>query len=140
MLLYNNDITGDPKTILVELSAHWRIKKGLQLLEPSAIVGLGFQNWTFESQSIQTLAPFVGWVGPSFKKLKYFKWQEFQLKYSLGGESGNFELKSRTEFRWKLYQPLKQYQKLKFGLGFYSMDAGQTSSGGLLEAGWMLSF
>lgn len=139
-LLYNQDITGDPRSILAEISTHWRIKKGLQLLESSPIVGLGLQNWTFDGESIQTLAPFVGWVGPSFKKLKYFEWQEFQLKYSLRGKSDDLELKSRTELRWKLYRPWKKYQMLKLGVGFYSMDAGQKSSGGLLEAGWMLSF
>ena len=128
---------GDIKTKLMEFDLYWRLKRGLQLLDSSFYVGLGIQNMSYESENIQTFAPFAGWMGPSFKKLKYFTWQEFYLKQSLPGKNSNFELKSRTELKWKLYHPLDDQSKLQYSLGYYTEEAVEKKSGALAEAAWV---
>lgn len=144
-LTYTQELSGDVKTIIAELDLYWRLKRGLQLLDPSFYLGAGIQNITFDSKSIQTLAPFIGWMGPSFKKFgflsHYFAWQEFNLKQSLPGNSGTVELKSRTEMKWKLYRPLKDpNQMISYSLGIFSEDTVKKRSGALLGAAWAMSF
>jgi hypothetical protein len=139
-VLYNQDFTGKIKTILTEVDGYWRLKRGLQFYDASFLIGLGIQNFTFDSQSLQTMAPFLGWMGPSFKKLKYFDWQEFYLKQSLTAKTSNIELKSRTEFKWKLFKSLNEQRKLRYTAGFYSEDAAKKSSGLVLEAAWVMTF
>lgn len=137
---YNQDLIGKIKNIQAELDAYWRINKGLQFYDASYFAGIALQNWTYESNSLQTFAPILGWMGPSFKRLKYFDWQEFYLKYSLAGKSGQVELKSRTELKWKLYQPMKDQARIRYTAGFYSEEAAEKASGVLLEAAWVYVF
>ncbi len=138
--IYNQDITGDTKTALIELDLYWRIKKGLQMIDPSFYAGLGLQSLTYESQSLQTLAPFVGWFGPSFKKMKYFSWQEIYFKQSLPAKTTNLDLKSKTELKWKLYRPLKEQRQIRYSVGFFNEESTVKRSGALLEAAWVMVF
>ncbi len=139
-VIFNQDLTGDFKTMLIEFDLYWRLKKGLQLIDPSFVVGAGLQNMSFESASVQTLAPFVGWIGNGFKKFKYFTWQEVFLKTSMPAKAGSLEVKSRTELKWKLYHPLKDQSKLRYSVGLYSEESTEKRSGGLLEAAWVWVF
>jgi|GEM_PF-3502572 hypothetical protein len=123
----------------------YRKNSGLQLIDPSWYFGIGFQNWTFESKSNLTFAPRFGWAGTNFKKLPYFHWQEFDVRYSLPGKSSVFDLKSAWLARWKLYRDLNETQKLKLTIGLKSTDlevAGQKaqSLSPLIEAGWIKTF
>ncbi len=139
-LIYNLDLIGKDKTTLMEFDFYWRLKRGLQFIDATTFFGLGIQNFSFETQSIQTFAPMIGWVGPAFKKMKRFNWQEFYLKQTMPGKSGSFELKNRTELKWKVYQPLREQRKIRYSAGFYSEDAAEARSGILLEAAWVMIF
>lgn len=129
----------------MQLFALYRKNSGLQLIDPGWYFGIGFQNWTFESKSNLTFAPRLGWAGNNFKKVPYFNWQEFDVRYSLPGKSSNFDLKSAWLARWKLYRDLKETQKLKLTIGLKSMelevaDESVQSTCALVEAGWVKTF
>lgn len=139
-IIFNRDVTGDFKAMLIEFDFYWRLKQGLQLIDPSFVVGAGLQIMSFESESVQTFAPFVGWAGNGFKKMKYFTWQEVFLKQSMPAKAGNLDVKSRTELKWKLYHPLQDQSKLRYSIGAYSEETTKKRSGGLLEAAWVWVF
>jgi hypothetical protein len=139
-LIYNQDLSGNTKAVLMELDFYWRLTRGLQLMDPSFYFGLGLQNWSLNSHGIQTFAPFIGWMGNAPAKLKYFDWQELTLKQSLSAKSSEVDFKSRTDLRWKLYQPLSDQTKLRYSLGIYSESTIKNRSGALVEGAWVMSF
>ncbi len=137
---YNQDLTGKTKTILNELNATWRITPGLQLIDPSFFIGLGLQTWTFQSSSLQTTAPYIGWMGHAFKKMSSFDWQELSIKQSLPAKSSHFNFKTRSDFQWKIYQPFKNQTKLRYTLGAYTENAFEKRSGLYVEGAWVVIF
>jgi hypothetical protein len=143
-LIYKQDLTGDSKTILTELDAYWRVKKGLQFLDKSWVAGFAVQNWSFDGKSLQTLGLMGGWMGKPFDKLKflknYFDWQEISAKYSLPGKVDAIELNSRIEAKWKLYHSLKDNRKIRYSASLYTEDSTQKRSGLSVEAAWVMIF
>ncbi len=143
-LLYNQDITGDKKTILTELDLFYRFKTGLQMVDPSWILGLGIQNFSFDSETVQSFSPIVAWHGHAAKWAKGFRWQELELRYTLPTTGSSLDLKQNIMARWKLYQDLKDNQALRYSLGAYSqtLKASKDSNltGAVLEAAWVKLF
>lgn len=144
-IYFEQDLSSKNPVSSMQLFSLYRKDSGLQLIDPSWYFGFGFQNWTFESKSNLTLAPRLGWAGHVFKKIPYFKWQEFDVRYSLPGRSSTFDLKSAWVARWKLYRDLKESQKLKLAIGLKSIevevaDQKEQSTSALLEVGWVKTF
>ncbi len=142
---FEQDLSSKNSISSMQLFSLYRKNSGLQYIDPSWYFGIGFQNWTFESKSNLTFAPRLGWTGVSFKRIPYFNWQEFDVRYSLPGKSSTFDLKSAWLARWKLYHDLKDNQKLKLALGLKSIELevgseSVRSTSVLIEAGWVKTF
>jgi len=142
--IYNQDLTGDARPLLTELDFFYRLNMGLKFWDPSWIAGLAVQNWSYDSQNVQTLAPVIGWQGRAPRWAQKFFWQELDLKASIPKTSGSVRLSQRVQTRWKLYQKLESEAILRHSLGFYSeeveADQNTTSTGLLLETAWVLTF
>jgi hypothetical protein len=142
---FEQDLNSKNPISSLQLYSLYRKDSGLQFIDPGLYFGIGLQNWTFESKSNLTFAPRFGWVGANFKKVPYFNWQEFDVRYSLPGKSSTFDLKSAWLARWKHYRDLKDSQKLKVTLGLKSLELEVAnekvqSTSVLVEAGWVKTF
>lgn len=144
-LFHRQEISGDPTLINSGVQFYLRHKPGIQFWDKSLYLGLGLENWTFQSKSIQTFATTLGWMGPSPKWLSYFDWHEIDFKYSMTGKTSDAELKQALIARWKLYRPIEESQKLGASIGLQSLEImddteERKETGLLLEAFYMWSF
>ena len=144
-LQYAQDLSSDVKTTMTELDLLFRNERGLQFWDTSIIFGFGFQNWSFDSESLSTFAPVVSWVSPAFPWTRYFDWQEMDLRFSLPTKKSNLELTQAVLLKWKLYKSYEEGKKIKVGLGLRSLETDvnnekSQSVGLLLEAGWVRTF
>jgi hypothetical protein len=144
-LHHYQELSGD--TALINSGAHFvfRQKSGLQFWDPSMFFGLGFENWIFDSQSISTFSPLIGYMGPAPKWMRGFNWHEFDLRYSLPGKSSDNELKQAWVARWKAYRPWMDSQRLKVSVGLQGVDfknpiEKRSATGVLLEGAWVKTF
>lgn len=139
--IYNTDVTGDAKLSLLEFDLLFRLTPGLQFSEPTWIAGLAMQNWSFDSESLSTFSPIIGWQGPATFAKDFFYWQEAEFRYSMPTKKSGFEIKSLMQARWKLYQLLRTKQKFRYSAGVYSQDVGNSqTAGALLEVAWIFTF
>lgn len=142
--IYNQDLTGDDRLLLTELDFFYRLNLGLQFWDPSWIAGVAVQNWSYDSQTVQTFAPIIGWQGRAPHWTRKFFWQELDLKVSVPKTSSSVKLNQRTQARWKLFQKLESEAILRHSIGVFSeeieVSEKSSSTGLLLESSWVLTF
>lgn len=140
-LQYSQDLSDDTPITQASIDFYFRKQRGLQFWDSSLIFGLSLQNWTFDSESLSTVAPLIAIVGPAYPWTKYFDWQEMQFRYSLPTKKAAFELKQAMQLNWKLYRSYEEGRKIKLGLGLQSIEATQIkSTAATVEAGWVRTF
>lgn len=139
-LLYNKDLTGDAKVSLMEADLFFRLVPGIQFSDPSLILGVGVQNWSFDAINVQTYSPLIGWYSPSNILQNFFDWQEVDFKYTLPKRTSSLDLKSLMQVRWKMYHRLNQEQSFRVSGTVYTQDTGSQSSGILLDAAFVTVF
>jgi hypothetical protein len=140
-LQYTQDLSADTPTTLAAIDFLFRKNRGLQFWDSSLIFGISLQSWSFDSESLSTIAPVVSWVRPAYEWTKYFDWLEMDFRFSLPSDSSSIELKQAMLLNWKLYRSYEDGKKIKLGLGLRSIEtSNETSTGVALEAGWVRTF
>lgn len=145
-LIYRQELGGDTPLINTAIHLLFRQRSGMQFWDPSFYFGIGMESWNFESQSLQTFSPLIGYAGNTPKWLRaYFDWHEIDLKYALPVKTSNTELAQAWTARWQMYRPWMDGQKLKFNLGLQGVDFSNLTEerkavGVFVEGAWVKTF